>query len=286
METKVYTVNSFALESQGGNPAACVLDAEGLGDKEMQRLAQKMNFSETAFLLPSKVADYKLRYFTPVSEVDLCGHATIGLFSVMRLLNFIEVGTYTIETKSGVLEVLVQEEEILLALASPEFFQEVSFGEVAPTLGVSEEALQNVHTPQVVSTGLKDLIVPIPTVRMLKELQPSMEEIKSLSWKYQMAGYHLYAMDEHGDIHTRNFAPLLGIEEEAATGTASGALAAYLVHHHVLPQDAPVTKIFYQGAFMNRPSSIKVQRILVQGEWKIYVGGFVKDLEEVVVTLP
>lgn len=80
MKIKVYKLNSFAKAKEGGNAAGVVLNADSLSEKEMAKIAAVLGFSETAFVLQSNVADFKLRFFTPNEEVDLCGHATIASF--------------------------------------------------------------------------------------------------------------------------------------------------------------------------------------------------------------
>ena len=82
------------------------------------------------------------------------------------------------------------------------------------------------------STGLKDILVPIKNAQLLQDLQPNFEKIKLLSQKYGVIGMHLFALSEE-NIICRNFAPLYDIDEEAATGTSNGALACYLHHHQI-----------------------------------------------------
>ncbi|HDN95681.1 MAG TPA: PhzF family phenazine biosynthesis protein, partial [Thermoplasmatales archaeon] len=80
MEVPFYIANAFTNKPFKGNPAGVVLEADLLNEKQMQRIAADLKCSETAFLMKSEKADYKLRYFTPIREVDLCGHATIATF--------------------------------------------------------------------------------------------------------------------------------------------------------------------------------------------------------------
>ena len=87
MNVKVITLNSFALESGGGNPAGVVLDASGLAEAQMLEIAKKVGFSETAFVMESDKSDFRVRFFTPEAEVDLCGHATIGACHVRKRQN-------------------------------------------------------------------------------------------------------------------------------------------------------------------------------------------------------
>ena len=88
MKIKVKKVNAFTDSIYGGNPAGVVLNSPNLTDKQMAYISKILNVSETAFVFPSVNADFKLRFFTPELEIDLCGHATIATFFTMALENF------------------------------------------------------------------------------------------------------------------------------------------------------------------------------------------------------
>jgi PhzF family phenazine biosynthesis protein len=104
MEIKVYTLNAFAKTDHGGNPAGVVLDPDSLSAHDMQKVAAKVGFSETAFVKKSNSADFKVVFFTPNGEVDLCGHATIATFYLLANKGIVQAGKYTQETKAGVLK--------------------------------------------------------------------------------------------------------------------------------------------------------------------------------------
>ena len=93
-EKVAYTVNAFTANGEHGNPAGVVLDAEHLSDEQMLTIARQIDLSETAFVSASSRADYRIRFFTTTDEVDLCGHATIAAWSLLRSLGFIsnEIG--------------------------------------------------------------------------------------------------------------------------------------------------------------------------------------------------
>lgn len=84
MKINAYTLNSFAKTKEGGNPAGVVTNADSLSEEEMRKIAAVLGFSETAFVLKSNAADFKVRFFTPNEEVDLCGHATIATFLLLQ----------------------------------------------------------------------------------------------------------------------------------------------------------------------------------------------------------
>ena len=237
MKTTVYSVNAFTANGEGGNPAGVVLNADSLSDEQMHKIAVEMGFSETAFLSQSKSADYCVRFFTTTDEVALCGHATIASWSLLRELNTISDGAYTQETKSGLLSVEIAENVVYMQQAPPEFDEIVPVSAIAPILGVKEDSFSEELKPQVVSTGLRDLIVIVNDEDILNSIKPDFDSMKDVSKKYDITGLHVAAIleDTASFVAARNFAPLVGIDEEAATGTSNGALLCYLKDKKALP---------------------------------------------------
>jgi phenazine biosynthesis protein PhzF family len=110
MKIKIYQADAFTTEPFGGNPAGVVPDATGITEEYMQKIAREMNLSETAFIIPIDNDNFKVRFFTPVSEVDLCGHATIASFYTLANKGYISpidngVKTVYQETNAGKLKV-------------------------------------------------------------------------------------------------------------------------------------------------------------------------------------
>lgn len=280
---EVYTTNSFAEVTGGGNPAAAVLESDSLSEQKMQDIAQKIGFSETAFVMRSNKADLKVRYFTPVREVDLCGHATIAVFSLLRDLNILAPGQYRLETVQEELHIEISPDSVMMELCRPIFFEYADPIEVADSLNIDAEDLLSEHLPQFVSTGLKDLIIPVRTKAVLDHIRPDFDKITQLSERYDAEGYHLFALDEQNvTAYTRNFAPSLGISEESATGTASGALAAYLHRYGQISDYESASLVFLQGEAMGRPSIIRVSIEERQGEIRrIFVGGSIRDTKKI-----
>jgi PhzF family phenazine biosynthesis protein len=273
-----YTVNAFSKIPGGGNPAGVVLHADLLKESEMQQMAEELNFSETAFIMASENALCKIRYFTPVEEVRLCGHATIASIGLMKHLKLISDGIHQIETAAGLLTVLVHPDKIMLEMEEPNFFESMDRHLISDSLGIEVDSLLEHPSPQIVSTGLKDLIVGVKSLEILRTLRPDFKKITDISSKADMAGYHVYSYGADGSVYMRNFAPLLGIQEESATGTASGALAVYLYKYGKLPKSSETTRTFFQGMFMERPSEIE---ILLRDDGintKVFVGGGVSDI--------
>ena len=274
---KVYTLNAFTDDVSGGNPAGVVLEADNLSKNQMQDMAKKVGFSETAFVMKSDVADFRVRFFTPSNEVDLCGHATIATFKLLLLTERIHTGTYKQETLAGILSVeALADGGILMEQSIPEYCDILSPEEIAKSLGLDVDELEDSLPIQVVSTGLKDIIVPVKSLDALKKIRPDFEAITDLSRRYDSVGYHVFTTQSLTgvDCACRNFAPLYDIDEEAATGTASGALSSYLFKYKVLKDKSYTRIVFEQGYYMNSPSRILTSlRVENDAITTVYVGG-------------
>lgn len=278
MKVQVYTVNSFTKTKDGGNPAGVVLNSDDLNDDQMKHIAKEVGFSETAFVRKSDKADFELKFFTPTEEVDLCGHATIAAFSTLMDNNVIKSGTYTQETKAGLLSVEVKDDkQIFMDQNKPEFYNIIQKNEIADSLGLELEAFED-HLPiEVVSTGLKDIFIPVRTKHDLYNLEPNMALISEISKKYDSTGYHVFTLDvEDGySAECRNFAPLYGIDEESATGTSNGALSCYMHKYDLLGRNNNPSLSIKQGYFMKQNSiinsSLTISNDMVDS---VRVGGF------------
>ena len=278
MELEVFVLSAFTKNGEGGNPAGVVLDTDSLTEKDMQIVAAKLGFSETAFILPSSQADYRIRYFTPNEEVDVCGHATVASFSLLNQKELVKPGMYSIETKAGLLYVEIKEKEsVFLQQNPPSFLEEISSEEIVASLGINEDQLVSEMPIQVVTTGLRAILIPVKTLDILLGLEPDMEKITDISRKYDSTGYHVFTLETlHGaSAHCRNFAPLLDIPEESATGTSNAALACYLAKYRDewINQEASYT--FEQGYSMEKPSELYANLSVESGSIeKINIGGY------------
>lgn len=277
MKIKALTLNSFTSDPSGGNPAGVVMDADSLTVPQMKEIASKVGFSETAFVMKSDSCDFKVRFFTPVEEVDLCGHATIAVFHALNELNVIGSGVYTQETLAGNLEVEVFEDGlILMDQSKPKFFETIDPTEISDSLGIPESYLSSTLPIQIVSTGIKDILVPLSSVKALYHLEPKMNVISSLSEKYGVTGYHVFTTEaEEGFLcECRNFAPLYGIDEESATGTSNGALISYMYKYGVINKDKMNDLVIKQGYSMGTPSQI-YGKLNADGEMidRVRIGG-------------
>lgn len=267
---KIYHVTAFYKEAYGGNKAGVVLFADVLTDTEKQQIATRLGYSETAFVSHCDEADFDLRFFTPTSEVDLCGHATIGAFNVLRDEGFIKPGIYTQKTKAGLLKLDVKEDHVFMQQLKPRFYQEIEQSYI-DDIFLSQVDILEGYPIEVVSTGLKEIFLPVSSEESLKKLLPNFEMMIRFCDSIGAIGVHAFYLGS-GEIDavSRNFAPVVGIDEESATGTSNGALGCYLYKHGK-------KKLSYhmeQGLSMNQPSEIFVNLLDADCEiTEVWVGG-------------
>ncbi|MDO4552957.1 MAG: PhzF family phenazine biosynthesis protein [Bacillota bacterium] len=302
---KLYIADAFTEEAFGGNPAGVVLlepSSPFPPEETMRKIAAELRYSETAFVRPAAPcggaaggetagasASFALRYFTPVAEVELCGHATIAAFCVLQDAGLALPGrSYSIATGAGTLGVEIDGGgRVMMECGNSETLScsgDIDGAEALARLygamGRSGETGANVNVPRVfppggaprlfpriAAAGLPDIMLPVESREALNALAPDMAALARLSEEYGVTGVHAFALnDGEGPSHItafcRNFAPLFGIPEEAATGTASGALVYYLHQAGLLrPGDSCA---FLQGEAMGRPSMI-YGRLLSRG---------------------
>ncbi len=277
---KFYIVDAFAEELFGGNPAGVVIlndGAEFPNDEIMRKTAAELRYSETAFIKQINENSYNIRYFTPTEEVDLCGHATIGSFGALLDAGKIHQGQLCeLITKAGTLEVEMKGNTVFMEMGEAVDLGGVQDVEVlAKVLGIETNDIG--FEPTLVSTGLPDIMVQLKTKEVLMRMKPDFPALSKLSEELQVVGVHAFALSEEPGIRAvcRNFAPLYGIDEEAATGTSNGALTYYLYKQGVIKKGDAST--FLQGESMGRPS--KIHTILdCNDSTKVTVGGTFKIL--------
>ncbi|ELY43689.1 PhzF family phenazine biosynthesis protein [Natronorubrum sulfidifaciens] len=273
--TRVLQVDAFTDEPLTGNPAGVVPNADDLSDAQMQAIAAEMAVSETAFLRSSESADRRIRYFTPTQEVDLCGHATIGSFAHLYDEG-LEPGTTTLETNVGDLEIALEDDgTVWMTQERPEVREvDIGYDRVADALGVEQAALEGASDDiplAVASTGLSFLVVPITYLSDLGSAAPEMQTIEELTDALDVTGVYLFtfdALERESTLHGRMFAPGAGVPEDPVTGTASGAVGAYLDHFGAFDDDFPEELRLEQGHYVDRPGLVRVR---VDGD--VRVGG-------------
>ena len=268
----VYVAAAFSKDDKGGNKAGVVLGRSELTSVQKAAIAKEMGYSETAFVLDSNKADFKLQYFTPTEEVPLCGHATIAAFSTLKLLNMLDKTDCTIETETGILNIHIKDDGLILMEQNCPAYLEVLDSDIFT--GCIEKGFIDHRFPiQIVSTGLNDIMLPVDSAEHLEQLSPDFEMIANMSKAKEVVGVHAFTLIKESDVTAicRNFAPLYGIDEESATGTASCALACYLFKYYKhQPQ-----YIFEQGHNMGEISRIVVNLSYHENVIdSVFVGGY------------
>lgn len=258
---RVIVLDAFTQKPFAGNPCAVIPDARGLSDRQLMDIARETNLPETAFVFPSDQADFRVRYFTPRSEVNFAGHPTIATSFMLALEGMIAlqepVTTIQLEFNIGVLPVDIQVKDgkpvqAIMTQPAPVFKGEVPHHDVAACLGLSVTDLREDCTPQVVSTGVPFMIVAVKDVETLGKVKMDRDRLYALlqpaganaAFAFSLGGYSPLA-----DTHARFFDPK-GTFEDPYTGSAAGCMGAYVVNCGL--KKGPTLRA-EQGHFVNRP---------------------------------
>ena len=273
-----YQADVFTTMPFGGNPVAVIPDAQGLSDLELQQIAREMNLSETVYVLPptDPAAAVKVRIFTPTQEIPFAGHPVIGAFFILgqlkrfpvqepttRALYECNIGLFPVDVhvRGGEIQRVVMSQPKPEFLGTIESMQDVF--EISNALGLAKRMITGTQYPiEVVSTGLPVIIVPVRTLTAVKSIVPNTGAINDVCAKHGAKGVMVFTtitVEALSSVHTRMFASPIGVVEDPATGSASGALGAYLVQHGAV-EVRPVTEITAeQGYEVDRPSRIFIE---------------------------
>jgi len=280
---EAWRVNAFTTTPFTGNPAGVVPDADGLSDQLMLSIAGELNdISETVFICQPEAedADIRLRFFTSTMEVDLCGHATISALFTLAWSNRIsgvnETKTIRAQTEVGVLEVGLQFVDGKPAWASME--QLVPQTQPAPgvdlvpgILGLPVSALSDQLQIGCASSGLWACFVPLKEVAVLEKVRIDSGAIEQI-WQEnpEFTGVYPFAFVDQKTTQGRFFSPpKYGIFEDPVTGTACGALGAFLMAQGHMPKRGELWA--RQGFEMGRGGVVKVScnsngKMKIQGQ--------------------
>ncbi|WP_432667247.1 PhzF family phenazine biosynthesis protein [Wukongibacter baidiensis] len=262
MKINIKQVDAFTKAPFGGNPAGVVTDANNLSDELKQKIAREMNLSETAFVSNSKDADFKVQFFTPNSEVDLCGHATIATFSALYEEGKLDSNKnlFYQETKAGVLPVELidtnQEKVFMMTQALPKLEEmKNDKAEIARLIGLNKEDLLDLPVMKV-STGIWWLVFGIKKIEKLSKVKPNLKLIEDFSRENNIVGimpFCIETLDSKYDYHSRCFAPLVGVNEDPVCGTGNGCIASYMVFNNLISFDQSIDLIGEAGIEVHRP---------------------------------
>jgi trans-2,3-dihydro-3-hydroxyanthranilate isomerase len=270
-KTRVKQVDAFTESPLNGNPAGVILDGEGLTDQQMQNIAREMAHSETAFVLPptTPAADLRIRWFTPRTEVALCGHATVASFHALAeegMHGMKHAGTYNfkLETKTGILPISVDKSssgtDVLFGLPVPEFTRAGQFKlDVMRILNIPLEEFEN-RMPIVVTDYL---YVPIRRLHTIFSMKPNFFAMAQFLTNKGITGLCAFTtetVDRGSAVHSRFFAPTVGINEDPVTGSANGPLGVYLFERgEIESKGGTLTIIGEQGDPIGRKGRVTIR---------------------------
>ena len=250
---RISWLDVFTDHPYAGNPLAVIPEADELSGEQMQALARELGISETVFALD---AGRRIRIFTPAAELPLAGHPTVGCAIELTRLGIIpSEGRWEFTTGVGQTPVEVRDGTATMTQAEPELGLEHDVAVVAAALAVTEDVLAS--PPQMcTTTGVRQLFAEVRDRETLAALKPDFEVVAALENVDVLSAWSEAGV---GEVAQRGFAPQLAIDEDPATGSAAGALAALRVFRGAQP--GPL--IVRQGAEIGRPSEMRVE---VQGD--------------------
>jgi trans-2,3-dihydro-3-hydroxyanthranilate isomerase len=271
MKYQFYTCDVFTQNRFGGNQLAVLPRATGLSDSQMQQITREFNYSETAFVFPADTAEHtrKVRIFTPAQEIPFAGHPNVGTAFVLGTIG--ELGELrssqevTFEEKAGLVRIVIEAADgkvkscELTAPASLVLGQTVPVGLVAEAVSLNERDIATqAHQPQMVSVGLPFLITEVRDLAALGRLRAitsGFEKVRDhLGGESVRASIYLYTRTNgEAGFRARMLAPLSGVPEDPATGSATCAAVGLLAHLNEEPTGSFTFKIA-QGVEMGRPS--------------------------------
>lgn len=259
-EPDVVVVNVFTEQGQGGNPCPIVLDATGMTSADMQSLAQRHGL-EAAFLYPAnEEAPYRLRYFVPAREMDMCGHATLGTGWLLRVLGLAPSSVITFRTLAGDVGVDLRGAHVRIAQpgAAVHLAQAEALDDILHVLGIGPADLASPLICNAATSRAKTL-VHLASTEVLHGLSPRFEQMQALCERLGSTGLYPFALSDEAPftLEARQFPQASGYPEDAATGIAATALFGALGHYGI---DVPAGETVHvlQGRAMGRLSRMSV----------------------------
>jgi len=296
---RIRHVDVFTEKAFSGNPLTVIPNAVGLSDVEMQTVAAEFGTPETSFILPATGdADYSLRIFSPITEIPFAGHPVLGAAHVFvsELSKGLEASALRHETRIGVLELQVirgdKVAKLVMDQGRPKLIgglTEKQVATVADALQLDEVAMAD-STPQIISTGLPQLFLQLNELDALTKMTPDLVKVKKIEAQLGLTGVGVFTLEtvnREDSVHLRFFAPSIGINEDAAAGSAAGGVAGYIALCHLLPNETLQGFSIEQGLEIGRPS-----RLYVNVEMKdnapenIRVGGYSVTVSTGIISMP
>jgi trans-2,3-dihydro-3-hydroxyanthranilate isomerase len=285
IKVKYYIVDVFAENKYEGNQLAVFIPEGKMEQTEMQKIAREMNFSETTFIM-SGLQDnggYDVKIFSPDSELPFAGHPTLGTAYVIKnLFDRSERSDINLNLTVGQVPVFFEDQYVWMTQNQPEFGAIVEIDRIADALQINREDINTDYPIEVVSTGLPSVIVHLNSLdavsrckinhRAYAELLKDLGDVNLLVFTTETAS-------PENDLNVRLFMSNSGYLEDPATGSANGNLAGYLLKHDFFHSNEISYRV-EQGAFIGRPSILKINAKKTDDHFLIQVGGRVIVISE------
>ena len=281
MKYQFYTCDVFTETRFGGNQLAVLPKADGLSDEQMQQITREFNYSETTFVFPAETGQTrKVRIFTPAQEVPFAGHPNVGTAFVLATIGELgELGPsqeVTFEEKAGLVRVQIEAANGKVKSCELTAPESLLLGQTVPldlvgnavSLNESDIATQT-HQPQLVSVGLPFLFAEVRDLAALGRVRVNtagFEKVRDyLDGQSVRASIYLYTRTSgEVNLRARMLAPLSGVPEDPATGSATCAVVGLLAHLNEKPTGSFRFQI-KQGVEMGRPSLLSAPAEKIDG---------------------
>jgi trans-2,3-dihydro-3-hydroxyanthranilate isomerase len=263
-------VDVFTDRPFTGNPLAVVFGADGLAKDQLQALAREFNLSETAFVLPPTVDDasYRLRIFTPATELPFAGHPSVGAAVSQHRRGLVAAGDLRQECGAGLLPVRVHTDgRATLTGGTPTLGPPLDPAPYLAATGLDEKDLAGPPV-RVAGCGLEFPVLAVrpEAVARAVAVTGTDDSLRSDEHAAATQQVYLFAWDPQAKVaHARLFAPGLGVPEDPATGSAALGLGVFLVGSGLLAPDGEAAYIVRQGVEIHRPSTMECLVSAVDG---------------------
>jgi trans-2,3-dihydro-3-hydroxyanthranilate isomerase len=282
---KYYIVDVFAENKYEGNQLAVFIPEGKMEQTEMQKIAREMNFSETTFIM-SGLQDnggYDVKIFSPDSELPFAGHPTLGTAYVIKnLFDRSERSDINLNLTVGQVPVFFEDQYVWMTQNQPEFGAIVEIDRIADALQINREDINTDYPIEVVSTGLPSVIVHLNSLDAVSrcKINPiAFEKLLKDIGEVNLLVFTTETASPENDLNVRLFMSNSGYLEDPATGSANGNLAGYLLKHDFFHSNEISYRV-EQGAFIGRPSLLKINAKKTDDHFLIQVGGRVIVISE------
>lgn len=282
MELDYQIWDVFTNKIFGGNPLAIIPDASKLSDNDMQQIAKEFNLSETSFILNKENADFRARYFTPVRELPMAGHPTIGTIYSLWNSGKIDTTEIGLELNAGIFPIKLDYkandlQRVWMNQGIPKIISTCTDRvSVAKALSLNEDDIVANLPIQVisVSAGLEFLFVPLKSLAVLAKTSLKLDLLPDILPKDHRAVFAFTTDAPESDVRGRMFAEALGVIEDPATGSAHGPLGFYMATNNLLDfKDNIANFTSHQGVEMGRASQVELKVTKLEAGFEVEIAG-------------